>query len=285
MMRTVFSTRKLMLLSLVLLSLVLGACQQQPQIPDTGQSISVKAADFSFEAPDQIQAGPVTITLDNTGQESHHVQLVRLNDGVTLEQFQAALQEGEEAALPLVTFQGGVASLSPGKQGQVTLDLEAGQYLLLCFIPSADGVPHLAKGMIKPVSVVAGEGEQPAMVEPEADVTVTLKDFTFEMPAHEIQAGAQAWKISNAGPQIHELAIIKLAEGKTLEDVAAFTAAPSGPPPFEEVGGMQALSPNASGWVNLDLQAGEYAMLCFVPDFASGKPHVELGMLMPFSVK
>jgi hypothetical protein len=171
-MRSVFRTRTLIVLPLLLLSLILGACQQQPQIPDTGQSIAIQAADHSFEAPDQIQAGPVTFTLDNTGQESHHAQLVRLNDGVTFEQFQAALQKGEEAALPLVTFVGGVASLSPGKQGQVSLDLPEGQYVLLCFIPSPMACPT-CQGHGQLLSVVAQPASQATLEEPEADLTFT----------------------------------------------------------------------------------------------------------------
>jgi hypothetical protein len=35
----------------------------------------------------------------------------------------------------------------------VTLNLEAGTYVLACFIPSPDGVPHLAKGMLMPIQV------------------------------------------------------------------------------------------------------------------------------------
>lgn len=70
--------------------MILSACQTQPaQIP----KVVVKAMEYAFEAPDQIEAGLVSITLDNAGHEGHDVMLARLNDGVTLEQFETALQQ------------------------------------------------------------------------------------------------------------------------------------------------------------------------------------------------
>ena len=40
----------------------------------------------------------------------------------------------------------------PGGPSDVLVSLEAGQYVLLCFVTSADGVPHLAKGMMRPLT-------------------------------------------------------------------------------------------------------------------------------------
>lgn len=35
---------------------------------------------------------------------------------------------------------------------------------------------------------------------------------------------------------------------------------------------------------DVDLPAGEYAFICFVPDVATGKPHAALGMVGALSV-
>ena len=114
--------------TMVVLALLLTACNTASagtkvalaaQIPE----ITIKAADFSFDAPAQIEAGLVKIKLVNDGQEPHHAQIVRLNDGVTLEQFQAALQEGEAAAFPLVAFVGGPGLVDPG-----LMLLDAGEF-------------------------------------------------------------------------------------------------------------------------------------------------------------
>jgi len=275
-------------LAIVVMAIVLSACTGASAATRVSSGsgipeITITAKDYGFEAPEELQAGLVTINLVNEGQEPHHAQLVRLNDGVTLEQFNAALQEGEAAAFPLVNFIGGPGLVDPGLANQVTVELTPGQYLVMCFVPSHDGVPHLAKGMIKPINVVAAT-EQANVARPKADATVKLLDFSFILPS-EIKAGKQVWQVVNEGEQIHEIMFIKLAEGKSIADVQAFQKAPHGVPPFKSIGGFQALTPGQTGWLNLDLEPGDYVALCYVPDPASGHAHLELGMIMPFSVK
>ena len=261
----------------------LSACQTQATpIPE----ITIRATEYAFEAPDQIEAGLVSLRLENVGHEDHHMQLVRLNDGVTLEQLEAALQQGPEAALPLVTVAGGVGRATPNHHEQVVLNLAEGQYVMLCFFVGEDGVPHLAKGMLRPIQVVARTAQTTAQ-EPQAEVSVILKDFIFEIPSN-IKAGRHTWKVTNQGPQPHEMFLIKLADGQTMGDVMAFMASSTNEdaaPPFEEVGGTAALGVGQTGWVDLDLPAGDYVALCFVPDAATGKAHAEMGMMTPFSVK
>jgi uncharacterized cupredoxin-like copper-binding protein len=218
----------------------------------------------------------------NKGQEPHHVQLARLNDGVTMEQFQTALQQGPEAALPLVTLTGGVGVIASGQSQEVMVELTPGQYVLLCFVSGHDNVPHLAKGMIASMEVVEGTGQARAS-EIKSAGTVKLLDFSFVLPA-EIKAGQQVWQIDNQGGQGHEFILVKLAEGKTMADVAAFMESPHGAPPFEFAGGLQGIAPGASGWLTLDLQPGNYVAMCHIPDPATGHAHTELGMVMPFRV-
>ena len=194
------------------------------------------------------------------------------------------MQQGPEVALALVTLTGGPSVVDPGQKQQVTLDLRAGNYVLLCFVADdEDGLPHLAKGMIKPIEVVA-RATKARFQEPQANLTISLHDFSFTMPK-EVKAGQQVWKVINEGPQPHEMVLIKLADGKTLQDVEAFLRQPVGPPPFTDAGGMQGLAQDTSGWLWLDLQPGEYVALCHIPDPASGLAHTELGMVQSFVVK
>jgi LPXTG-motif cell wall-anchored protein len=92
----------------------------------------------------------------------------------------------------------------------------------------------------------------------------------------------QTWKITNTGPQAHEMGLLRLNPGKTLAD--ALAAGENGPPPYTSLGGMQALNPGNSGWVTLDLQPATYVAICFIPDPATGKSHAELGMVAQFTV-
>lgn len=270
-----------LLIGLSGLGLVLSGCGLAPtaKVPQ----IVIRATDYAFEAPAQVNAGLISVRLENAGHELHHAQLARLQDGKTIADLQAAFAQGEQATIALLEFVGGPALLNPGKSAEVVLNLREGNYVILCFISSADGVPHLAKGMMKPMQVVA-PASQGRMEAPRADRSVVLKDFAFEMPA-EVKAGKQIWEITNRGPQLHEMVIVKLAPDKTMADLVAFFQSPAGAPPFEAIGGMQGLSMDKSAWLALDLEPGNYVAFCVVPDAASGKAHAELGMLMPFTVK
>ncbi len=245
--------------------------------------VTIRTADYSFAGPEELPAGRVTVEIINDGPQPHHVQLLRLNDGVTLDQFFAALQEGELVALPLVTLQGGPAVVPTGAEQSVTVDLPAGQYLLACFVPDqADGLPHLAHGMLQPIAVT---GEMPAIAaEPVADGEVVMQDFAFVAP-DKVASGRHTWKVSNAGKQPHEMNLLKLAEGKTMEDVMAFLQTPTGAPPFVEAGGLQGIMPGATAWVDLDLASGTYIAVCFIPDPASEKPHLAMGMMRTILVE
>jgi hypothetical protein len=243
--------------------------------------IDIMASDYAFDAPDTLPAGLVTVRLMNHGPEPHHAQLLRLNEGVTVEEFSSALQTEGEAALRLVTVAGGAGALDPHKTTDVTLDLAPGTYVLACFIASPDGVPHLAKGMLKPLTVASA----PAQASKPSDVngTMTLRDFSFDIP-DTVPAGEVTYRVVNDGPQPHELNILKLAPGKTTQDVLAWQADPSTPPPFEAVGGMNGLGAAIDGYMTVDLQPGSYVAICNIPDPGSGQPHSRLGMIRAFTV-
>lgn len=266
---------------LLVIALIASACSTPAKAEIA--AVLIKASDYTFTAPSEVQAGLVSITFENGGQEVHHLQLVALKAGVTTEQVMAALAENAEAMFPLLQgIPGGVGPLDPGGSGQVTVRLEAGNYLLLCFIPDKAGVPHIAHGMIAPLTV---KGAMPAnQPEPASSGTVRLVNFSFALP-ETIKSGQQIWKIVNAGDQPHEIALLKLADGKTMADVMAYNQKPEGAPPFANIGGFQGINPGASGWLHLDLTPGTYIAVCHIPDPASGKAHSELGMMLPFVVQ
>jgi hypothetical protein len=60
---------------------------------------------------------------------------------------------------------------------------------------------------------------------------------------------------------------------------------PTGAPPFESAGGLGAIQAGTSAWLKLNLKPGNYAVVCFVPDAKTGKPHFMLGMLNSFTVQ
>ena len=253
-----------------------------PAAPVTGGGSArtiITARDFAFDFPDQIPAGVNSFRLVNQGQEPHHAQFVRVKDGVAPEQFFAAAQQSPGAALALVTTEGGPSIVGPGEQQDVTLDLPAGFYVLLCFVESPDGTPHLAKGMVKVFTVTPPPTGAPA---PASDGRIVLRDFSFTIPT--IRAGTRTLEIANEGPQPHEIALTKLAPGRTIEEALA-SENPEAEGIMQPVGGFQAIDAGKRGWMTADFTPGTYVAVCFVPDPQSGKPHVELGMIQPFQVQ
>src|SRR5207302_328753 len=79
-------------------------------------------------------------------------------------------------------------------------------------------------------------GTAPAAADPATDNTITLSDYDFS-PAHPVTAGAHTFRVDNAGPQLHELMILRLLPGKSVADIQAWARNEmKGPPPARQVG-------------------------------------------------
>jgi uncharacterized cupredoxin-like copper-binding protein len=240
--------------------------------------VTLVATDFGFETPETIPAGAVTIRLVNQGIEPHHGQLVRLDEGKTLDDMAASFERNEVPKF--ATWVGGPGLVAPGMESSVTLALRPGTYYWLCFIESSDRVPHMAKGMVRPITVESGAGG----TLPTATNTMMLNDYDFKL-AQPLRSGTQVIRVRNYAAQAHEVTVMRFAPGKTMEDVQAWMeAGASDEPPAVPVGGMQALSPGLAGNLELTLQPGEYLLICFVPDSGDFQPHVAHGMVQAFSV-
>ena len=147
------------------------------------------------------------------------MQFLRLNDGVTVDQFEQALKQAEGPALAMTKQVGGVGAIHPGGTASAIVNLPAGR---ICHsvpdsLSRADHVAHHAKGMIKSLKVEAGKN---AATEPTAGLAVRLQDYCFTMP-ESLPAGATTIKVTNDGPEPHEFNILRLEKGKTIADVCA----------------------------------------------------------------
>jgi hypothetical protein len=249
--------------------------------------------EYAIEGPVALQSGFQTITLKNNGTMDHHVMFMKLNEGKSLADLAAA--KDLPSLLAAIVSYGGPGSIGGGQTASVILDLAAGDYVLACLIPDADGVPHMAKGMALPLKVTQAVGE--ALPAPREDATVELTEYSFHNFPKTVTTGQHLWKVPNIGAQLHELVIYKLAEGVTADQALAILGAPAdsmpgmdmgtpapSAPPFIGVTGVAPIFPKEVNWLKVDLEAGNYLAVCFIPDVASGAPHLALGMAMPFSV-
>lgn len=219
--------------------------------------------------PETVPSGPIAF-VNQTGGSA---DINRLNEGVTPEQLQQQVAEDVEGALEMITMYGG--PMVPG--GDVVYDLQPGNYV----VAATDD-----EGNVTGLAFLEA-GEPSGATPPTADLNIDLVDFAFVMPA-EVKSGPQTWQINNKGTQWHEMAILKLADGATVDDVMAMIMseeAPSGPPPFEMVGGWTPMGAGQTIYTTMDLPPGDYTVLCFLPDLNGDfSPHLAHGMVAQLTV-
>lgn len=245
--------------------------------------VTISATDFAFAAPDTIPSGLTTFQLVNNSTNLHHATVMRIGEGKSFNDFVAAFKTMKPGSPPpsWITDEGGPNPPASGDTIEVTRELEAGTYALICLVDTPDRIPHFVKGMVKELVVVpSNAASAPA---PASDVSIVMKDYTWDI-APALTAGEHMIKVENTALQSHEFFIAKLHEGKTPEDVAKWTASYQGPPPFTAMGGLASMRPGAISYVRTKLTPGNYMLMCFVPDAKDGKPHLEHGMVLPFTV-
>ncbi len=276
-------SRTLPILGLAALTLALGAFAYGRATERTGsklRTVTIITREFAFLAPDTLEAGPVSIRLVNEGNQLHHVWLMRMDGGHTIDETFAAFKATGKLPPWAKEFGGPNTPRPAGGESNATVVLEAGSYVMACLIPGTDGVPHLMKGMIRPLTVIPARS--PA-APPKADVVVTLEDFAFTF-SRSLEPGKQTIEIRNAGHQSHELVLVKLVPGKTARDVIASIEDRDAEQAGVPIGGVTPMSVGERNWITVDLEAGSYALICFIPDTGDGKPHFMHGMTKEFDV-
>lgn len=244
---------------------------ETPAVAATG--LAVTHSNTAIALPEIVPAGVRLVTIQNNGDDWHASIFRRLNAGVTMEQFTAAFQENPFGSLPLTTQLGG-PDLGPGQSAQVVLDLLPGQYVV---VDNWVEPPRL-------VSFTAVDQAVASDTPPQAAVAVEMREHEFVMP-ETIKAGRQWWQFNNTGAAAHQVGVIRLVAGKTLDDITAWLESEEGPQPWEDVAFWNVMSPGQQSWGELDLPAGAFLVLDFLPDFDhDGAPNFSLGMVAELTV-
>lgn len=127
-------------------------------IPETSTTSSVPdrldivASEFTWSGlPTQLPPGSYPLTLRNDGTEIHEIRIFENTEGMTLEELFALGPVDIEAHVESAAF----VIAGPGATSeQTTVELGAGTYEVVCFIPaSSDQQPHFAHGMHATIQV------------------------------------------------------------------------------------------------------------------------------------
>ncbi len=279
------------LLAVMAVALLNAACSSSgaasaPSVTGTSDAAApllFAAADYTITPPATVTGGEVTISLHNRGTEEHQLSLFRLGDGQHPNAVLNSLDKGDLSFLAGGALVGGPNAVEPGQTASVTSKLDPGTYVAFSAVPSpTDHRPHFTKGMRTSFTVL------PAA----AQVTIPSTAGTIAITARGFQpspgfTGRGTYAVTNDAPFPAELSILRIATGKTTDDAVAFLAghAAPGPPPFSAAGGVTAMSPSSTSYVNLSLDPGTYAFLSFAPDPRAGfAPQYTNGMLSTIRV-
>ena len=232
-------------------------------------TLTVKAGEYVYKLSGSPKAGWTQVNFDNAGVENHMMAVFELKPGVTAKQLKTAALSQDQSALGKIVAPNadpnGVSGLpdliGPGQKTTTITELPAGHYGMLCRVPAPDGKSHIQHGMIKTFDVAKSKS---SLKPPTSGVTdVSISDSAITFPTKNLGRNLTL-KVTNTGSAVHSFTLIKIADGKTLDDVknyfdAFFNGqAPAGDPPGELVGGISSLNPGSDAYLEQTLSAGHY---------------------------
>ena len=233
-------------------------------------TLTVKAGEYTYILKGSPKAGWTQINFQNAGVEDHMLAVFKLKKGTTAAQLKKAVTSDDQSAFEKIAAPGGDPSVSstpalvgPGQKTTTFTQLPAGTYGIACFIPAPDGKTHAQHGMFK-IFTVSGKSSLKPPTDGVADVT--MNDTSITVPPGNAPKNLTV-KVTNDGTAVHSFQLLKLAEGKTIDDAKAYFdaffntgTAPAGEPPAVLAGGVNSVPPNGGvGYVSWSLPAGNYA--------------------------
>ena len=270
---------------LIAIVALVAACTAGNEAPRTDAAaapivVTLTATDYAFEAPETIPAGFTTFRMVNNSDQFHMAQLIKLEGGKTLGDFLQAYSEAFRTVGPRPAWAkrlGGPGAAEPQGESNATQYLEAGSYVWICLVnPPPDRIPHVMKGMAHSFVVRANGATAASRTAPESGVILRLVDYRFSISA-PLTVARHMIHVENMGAEPHEVGLVKLAPGKTRQDLEAWLKNLEGPPPASSVGGVSSLAANTEAYFEANLTPGDYIFFCLVtaPD---GRPHTAHGM-------
>ena len=130
--------------------------------------------------------------------------------------------------------------------------------------------------------------DEPSAQEPELQtMAIEAADYKFSGTPATAESGEVEITLSNTGKEPHQAQLFKMNEGVTVGQLVEKGKAPEAERDFSDLGtwagGPNAVDPGETQVAVAQLQEGNYAFFCQVPD-AKGQAHLALGMLAPLEV-
>jgi hypothetical protein len=260
--------------------------------------VTVEVSPEGVTAPAELPAGPHLVTLVAAEGLIGYVDIMQPPPGLREEE--ATRLALDAAANDLVqpdwVYLGGTNTPNEGETASFVIDLQPGEFQWAASSYSeggADEIMHLA-----PLTVTAAAATpvtDTALGPPDAGVVLEMTDdLDYIVTPDTVPAGPQIWEFTNTGTHsAHHVVMFRVPDGTTSEQIVTeFSAMMSGTPTSGEplmaqmawVGYAALHSGGQTTWAEFDLEPATYAVICFIVDPATGRPHVLDGMATVFGV-
>ena len=115
------------------------------------------------------------------------------------------------------------------------------------------------------------------------DFNIDMFEWGFWQPG-TFTSGTHTIQVTNSGQQPHELRLIKLAPGASVDDyLAALDSGVEGP--GTPMGRIPPIDSGKQSVLTAGFTPGNYALVCSMNDMVTGVPHHALGMKAQFTVQ
>lgn len=174
-----------------------------------------------------------------------------------------------------LVFRGGPGFTSPGQVSEATLYLEPGNYVMECYVKTADGVFHWNLGMFADLHVTDEVSEVPEPSDPTLRVTLTDSVMTIEgTPTRGEHLVAVQFQEESPGLYGKDLHVARIEDGTSVEEVIAWMDAgqvtglvstSDNPAPATFVGGVHDMPFGNTAYFTLTLEPGDYLWISELP--------------------
>jgi plastocyanin len=253
-------------------------------------SISEQGTTATLKAPKSAKGGLVEVDFKNDGKAPHGVQLIQYTGSHTVADLQKQLGSNSNKIPSWIKLPGGTATIPGGQTGTATLNVPAGNYLL---VDSASlGGPSSGTPATAQVKFTSGDsGDLPSTPATVKAATAGKDKYAWDISG--LKAGNNTITFDSQGKDAVHFIIAAPIKGKAppLSKIQSdFAKGGNGPPPpyldVQNAVSSAIVDGGASQTTTLELKKpGSYVFFCPLTDRDGGKPHDQEGLLSIETVK
>jgi hypothetical protein len=253
-------------------------------------SISEQGQTATLKAPKTAKGGLVEVDFKNDGKAPHGVQLIQYTGSHTVADVQKQLGSNSNKIPSWIKLPGGTVTVPGGKTDTATLNVPAGNYLLVD--SAALGGPSSGPPATAQVKFTSGDsGDLPSTPGTVKAATAGKDKYAWDISG--LKSGKNTITFDSQGKDAVHFIIAAPIKGKAppLSKIQSdFAKGGNGPPPpyldVQNAVSTAIVDGGSSQTTTLDLKKpGSYVFFCPLTDRDGGKPHDQEGLLKVVTVK